>query len=174
MKIKKKAAIGLILCIIVCVLTVCLAFVTAEAKTPRNGKVIRNGYVYIYKNGRPRTGYFTYHGKKYYGHKTGSLVYPKGSCTAGDMRIKNGRWYAFGLDGARISKDVYVRKGNKKILQLDIRHRDHTVRYIYGTARGSLGSRYSTKLGRMQYYAAGEWHDVEGMPFYPGYVDMQK
>ena len=149
--------------------------VPVSAKTVKNGKVVKNGYIYILKNGKPRTGYFRYKGKSYYGHKTGTKIYPKGSCTAGDMRIRSGKWYAYGLDGAKIKKDLYVRKGHKKILQLDIRHRDHTVRYVYGTARGNLGSRYSTRLGRMQYIDdKGEWHDVEGMPFYPGYVDMQK
>ena len=164
-----------ILTILLIIAIICATAVTAEAKIPRNGRYIdKHGYIYIMKHGKPRTGYFKYHGKWYYGHKTGTKVYPKGSVTAGDMRIKNGKWYAYGTNGARITKDVYVRKGRtKKILQLDIRHRDHTVRYIYGTARGNLGSRYSTKLGRMQYYENGEWHDVEGMPFYPGYVDMQ-
>lgn len=166
---KKKMTLALIVALIICTMPV-------MAKVPRNGKYIdAQGHIYIMRHGKPRTGYFTYHGKKYYGHKTGSLVYPKGSVTAGDMRIRNGKWYAYGVDGARINKDLYVRKGRKKILQLDIRHRDHTVRYIYGTARGNLGSRYSTKLGRMQYMDdKGKWHDVEGMPFYPGYVDMQR
>lgn len=166
---KKKLTIMLILALIICTMPV-------MAK-PRNGRYIdKAGHVYIMKNGKPRTGYFKYKGKWYYGHKTGTNVYPKGSVTAGDMRIKNGKWYAYGVDGARITKDVYVRKGRtKKILQLDIRHRNGTVRYIYGTARGNLGSRYSTKLGRMQYMDdKGKWHDVEGMPFYPGYVDMQR
>lgn len=166
---KKKMTLALIVALIICTMQVI-------AKVPRNGKYIdAQGHIYIMRHGKPRTGYFTYHGKKYYGHKTGSMVYPKGSVTAGDMRIRNGKWYAYGVDGARITKDVYVRKGRtKKILQLDIRHRNGTVRYIYGTARGNLGSRYSTKLGRMQYYEGGSWHDVEGMPFYPGYVDMQR
>lgn len=165
---KKKMTLALIVALIICTMPV-------MAKVPRNGKYIdAQGHIYIMRHGKPRTGYFTYHGKKYYGHKTGTKVYPKGSVTAGDMRIKNGKWYAYGVDGARINKDLYVRKGRKKILQLDIRHRDHTVRYIYGTARGNLGSRYSTRLGRMQYYEDGSWHDVEGMPFYPGYVDMQR
>lgn len=172
---KKKMKRMIILFAVMTLLTTAVFGISAEAKARRkDGKYVIGGYVYIYKNGRPRTGYFHYKGKSYYGHKTGTNVYPKGSCTAGDMRIRNGKWYAYGTDGAKIKKDLYVRKGSKKILQLDIRHRDHTVRYVYGTARGNLGSRYSTKLGRMQYYEAGEWHDVEGMPFYPGYVDMQK
>lgn len=165
---KKRMMIMLILAMMICTMP-------AMAKIPRNGKYIdARGHIYIMRHGKPRTGYFTYKGKKYYGHKTGTLIYPKGSVTAGDMRIRHGKWYAYGIDGARINKDLYVRKGRKRILQIDIRNRDHTVRYIYGTARGNLGSRYSTKLGRMQYYEDGSWHDVEGMPFYPGYVDMQR
>lgn len=170
---KKKFALMLILALIICTMPV-----IAKTKIPRNGKYIdKYGHIYIMRNGKPRTGHFKYHGKWYYGHKTSSPDYPKGSCTAGDMRVENGnKWYAYGTDGAMIRKDVYVKKGRtKRILQLDIRHRNHTVRYVYGTSRGSIGSRYSTKSGRMEYQDAnGKWHAYVGMPYYPPYVDNQR
>ena len=92
------------------------------------------------------------------------------------MRVERGnKWYAYGLDGAMIRKDQYVHRGRRRILQLDIRSRNHTVRYVYGTARGSIGSRYSTREGRMQYMDDdGEWRTYEGMPYYPPYVDDQR
>lgn len=167
----------MLLIVAVVVIIAAMSASPADAKKVKDGKRVVNGYVYIFKHGKPRTGHFRYKGKWYYGHKTGSATYPKGSCTAGDMRVEKGnKWYAYGTDGAMIRKDQYVRKGRtRKILQLDIRSKDHTVRYVYGTARGSIGSRYSTKEWRMQYLDDdGEWKTYEGMPYYPPYVDLQK
>ena len=159
------------------VLILALLAVPAQAKAPRNGKYIdKYGNIFIMKDGKPRTGHFRYKGKWYYGHKTDDGPYWKGSCTAGEMRVERGnKWYAYGLDGAMIRKDQYVHRGRKRILQLDIRSRNHTVRYVYGTARGSIGSRYSTREGRMQFLDDdGEWRTYEGMPYYPPYVDDQR
>ena len=156
------------------VLILALLAVPAQAKAPRNGKYIdASGNIFIMKNGRPRTGHFKYKGKWYYGHKTNDGPYVKGSCTAGEMRVERGnKWYAYNLDGTMIRKDQYVHRGRRRILQLDIRIRNHTVRYVYGTARGSIGSRYSTREGRMQFLDDdGEWRTYEGMPYYPPYVD---
>lgn len=149
----------------------------AEAKSYKDGKHVIAGHIYVFKNGKPRTGHFKYHGKWYYGHKTSSATYPKGSCTAGDMRIEKGnRWYAYGADGAMIRKDRYVKRWyTGKMMELDIRSRNHTVRYIYGTELGSVGSRYSTKEMRMQFLDYdGKWKTYEGMQYYPPYVDNQK
>lgn len=145
------------------------------AKTTKNGKVIRDGYVYILKNGKPRTGYFKYKGNWYYGHKTKGR-YPKGSVTQGEIRRKDFHcWYAYDNDGKRINYDYYAKKGKKRILELDIRRKDHTVRHIYGVSRCTLGTRYSTKEMRMQYCDEnGKWRTIEGMPFMPDYVDRQR
>ncbi|MDO5131429.1 MAG: hypothetical protein Q4D81_00420 [Eubacteriales bacterium] len=160
-----------------CLILVLMITATIEASTAQNGRYVdAQGHIYIIKNGKLRTGYFYYHGKLYYGHRTGSKKYPKGSCTAGDMRIRNGKWYAFDVYGRRIEKDQYRIKGrNRKILVLDIRHKNKTVRYIYGTTRRTLGTRYSTAEMRMQEEDTfGRWRTIEGMPFLPDYVDMQK
>ena len=149
----------------------------AEAKAPRDGKHVIDGYVYIFKDGKPRTGHFKYHGKWYYGHKTESPTYPKGSCTANDMRVEKGnKWYAYGADGAMVTKDRYAKMDYlEKILELDVRKRDHTVRYVYGIELGSIGSRYSTEEMRMQFLDCdGKWYTYEGMQYYPPYVDDQK
>lgn len=165
-----------------CVLMIAAFFatsVTAKSKAPRNSKYIdKAGHVYIMKHGKPRTGYFKYHGKYYYGHKTSSKKYPKGSVTQGQFRIKSpGKWYAYDVNGAQIRKDYYVRKGYKKILQLDIRHRNKTVRYVYNTSRARLGRRYSTALMREQYKNdSDDWITIEGMQYLPDedWVDFQR
>lgn len=165
-----------IVILVLAIMLICSAMVV-EAKPPRNGKYIdRYGNIYIYKNGKPRTGHFRYKGKWYYGHKSGNGPYWKGSCTAGEMRVERGnKWYAYNLDGSMIRKDTYVHRGRRRIKQLDIRSKDHTVRYVYGTARGSIGSRYSTSEGRMQYLDDnGRWRSYESMPYYPPYVDNQR
>ena len=149
----------------------------AKSNIPENGKYSdAQGHIYIMKNGKPRTGHFKYKGKWYYGHKTSTKKYPKGSCTAGEMRIEKGdKWYAYKYDGTMYTKDVYVRKGRfKKYLSVDIRSRNHTVRYVYNTTRKGLGYRYSTKEKRMQYWKNGKWKTIEGMQFIPDYVDTQR
>ena len=173
--IKKKIfSIFLIAC---CIFT-CLTPTYAKTKThiPRNGKYIdAHGYIYIMKNGKPRTGYFKYKGNWYYGHRIKGR-YPKGSVTQGEIRRKDSHcWYAYGDDGKRINYDWYAKKGKKRILELDIRRKDHTVRAIYGVSRCTLGTRYNTKDMRMQYCDEnGKWRFIEGMPFLPEYVDTQK
>lgn len=178
LKTKKRVAVALVILILAMLAAMMTISVSAKTRIPRNGKYIdAAGHIYIMRHGKPRLGHFRYKGRLYYGHRTSSATYPKGSCTAGDMRIEKGnRWYAYGTDGAMIRKDMYVKKGRtKRILQLDIRSRDHTVRYVYGTARGSIGSRYSTAEGRMQYQDdKGKWRSYEGMPYYPPYVDDQR
>ena len=144
------------------------------AKSAKKNGIVTDsaGHIYIYKNGKVRTGYFKYKGKTYYGHKTSTKKYPRGSVTCGEMRIKNGKWYAFSYKGARYDKDTY----HNGRLQLDIRSRNHTVRYVYMTARTQLGKRYSTKHKRWQEIGDdGKWHDMPGMQVIPyGWVDDQR
>ncbi len=166
-----KRAIAMFVCVL------CLAM-TVQAKAPANGKYMdKEGHIFIMKNGKPQKGYFKYRGKWYYGHGHASKKYPRGSVTTGELRITStGRWYAFASDGTMITKDTFVRKGRTRRLPvLDIRSRDHTVRYIYGTTRFTIGHRYSTAEMRMQEMDDnGKWRTVEGMPFVPEYVDLQR
>ena len=171
-KIRKAAIVVMMMAMILS--SICV--VEAKKTTPRNGWYTDYSGTYYYRNGKPKTGYFKVHGKTYYGHKTNSVRYPKGSITKGQMRIRNGKWYAFRTDGARYDKDAYVNDGRRKIPEIDIRSRDHTVRYVYETARTRLGYRYSTREKRLQQIDDnGKWRTVEGMQFIPsGWVDWQK
>ena len=161
-----------------CMMIVVAFFATSVSAKPKNGRWTdpKTGYVYIMKNGKPRTGYFKYHGKHYYGHKTSSRKYPKGSVTRGQFRIRSGnRWYAYSVRGTRYEKDHYIRWGRFKIRpDLKIR-KDHTVKYVYCITSTSY-MRYSTKELRMQEEAlSGGWRTIEGMQFIPyGWVDYQK
>ena len=180
MKEKRSTAILIVTTILTIAFLSIFFCIMAEAKTPRNGKYVdTQGHIYIMSHGKPKTGYFKWHGKWYYGHWTSSKQYPKGSVTVGQFRIKSpGKWYAYGQDGAMIRHDTYVRKGRtQKIKELDIRSRNKTVRYIYGTSRTRLGTRYSTSLMRMQYMDEnGKWKTEEGMQYIPDpdWVDMQR
>ena len=176
MKKNYKRIIIVALCMIM--MTASLS-ITANAKSgiPRNGRYMDSqGHIYIMKHGKPRTGYFTYHGKHYYGHKTNSKKYPKGSVTRGQFRIRSGnRWYAYSVRGTRYEKDHYIRWGRFKIRpDLKIR-KDHTVKYVYCITSTSY-MRYSTKELRMQEETTfGKWRTIEGMQFIPyGWVDYQR
>lgn len=161
-----------------CMMMVVAFFATSVSAKPKNGRWTdpKTGYVYIMKNGKPRTGYFTYHGKHYYGHKTNSKKYPKGSVTRGQFRIRSGnKWYAYSVRGTRYEKDHYIRWGRFKIRpDLKIR-KDHTVKYVYCITSTSY-MRYSTKELRMQEETTfGKWRTIEGMQFIPyGWVDYQR
>ena len=176
MKKNWKKLVIAALCVIMVVATFAVS-TSAKSSVPRNGKWIdRQGHVYIMKHGKPRTGYFTYHGKHYYGHKTNSKKYPKGSVTTGQFRIRSGnKWYAYNTRGIRYEKDHYIRWGRfKKRPDLKIR-KDHTVKYVYCITSTSY-KRYSTKELRMQEETTfGKWRTIEGMQFIPyGWVDYQR
>lgn len=150
---------------------------TVNAK-PRTGRYVdAQGHIYIYgKNGKPKTGYFTYHGKHYYGHKTNSKKYPKGSVTTKQFRIRSGnKWYAYNFQGIRYEKSYSYRWGRfKRRKSLTIR-KDHTVKYIWQIT-STRARRYSTVERRMQYEVIGnKWKTIEGMQFIPdGWVDWQR
>ena len=166
-----------IIIIAMCLITVIGTSLTVNAK-PRTGRYIdAQGHIYIYgKNGKPKTGYFTYHGKHYYGHKTNSKKYPKGSVTTKQFRIRSGnRWYAYNFQGIRYEKSYSYRWGRfKRRKSLTIR-KDHTVKYVWQII-STRARRYSTAERRMQYEVIGnKWKTIEGMQFIPdGWVDWQR
>ena len=173
MKINWKRIIIIAMCLIMVIGT----SLTVNAK-PRTGRYIdAQGHIYIYgKNGKPKTGYFTYHGKHYYGHKTNSKKYPKGSVTTKQFRIRSeNRWYAYNFQGVRYEKSYSYRWGRfKRRKSLTIR-KDHTVKYIWQIT-STRARRYSTAERRMQYEVIGnKWKTIEGMQFIPdGWVDWQR
>lgn len=162
----RKAIEYPILGMILGILLVTAVAITAEAKTPRNGKYAdKAGHIYILRHGKPRTGWFRYHGKLYYGHKTSSTSYPKGSVTTDAFRIRNGRLYYMQHDGRKMthsSEFIKLRKGGT------------SVRYIYFADEGSRW-RYNARLHRYQSKdpGTGRWEDV-GMQCWPyGQIDAQ-
>lgn len=135
-----------------------------------------DGNIYVYKQGRLMTGYFRFRGKNYYGHKTSSDKYPRGSVTRGQFRIRSGnRWYGYSIDGSRYERDVYYRWGRKKRQSLTVR-KNHTVKYIWQIT-STTARRYSTAARRFQREEWGStgWKTDEGMQFIPeGWVDHQQ
>lgn len=140
---------------------------TAQAKKtpPRNGKYVdAAGNIYIYRHGKPRTGWFTYKGRRYYGHKSKSRMYPVGAVARNTFREKNGKLYYFGDDGGKQTHDSRYITINKK---------GTSVHYIY--APGIIRRyRYNVNHKRYQYLNdAGRWEDV-GMQCWPqGMIDWQ-
>ena len=138
-----------------------------SAKTTRNGRVQdSHGNVYILRHGKPRTGWFTYHGKRYYGHKTGSKNYPKGSVSTNTYRVKHGKLYYFGPTGAKQTKDSRY---------ITLNRHSTSVHYIYSP--GMIRRwRYNANHKREQYLTDnGKWVDLEGMQYWPeGLIDWQR
>ncbi len=137
--------------------------VTAEAKERRTMVTDANGDSYGYKDGELRTGWFTYHGKRYYGHKTGSDSYPIGSVTKRGYRTKNNKLYYFTETGAKLTR-------NTRYIKLN--HHSTSVHYIYLPGEDDL--RYNANRHRYQYKENGRWWDV-GMQCWPyALIDWQE
>jgi hypothetical protein len=153
---KKKMILMLILALLICTLPV-------MAKVPRNGKHIdREGNVFIMRHGKPRTGWFRYHGKWYYGHRTNSRLYPKGSCTAGEFRFKGRKLYYFNNDGTKLTHSTEF---------IALNRHSTSVKYI----RSGRMTRYNVKRRRYQWLNPNtrKWQDL-GMQCLPyGSLDEQ-
>jgi len=148
-----------------CMMMVVAFFATSVSAKPKNGRWTdpKTGHVYIMKNGKPRTGYFKYHGKTYYGHKTSSSSYPKGSCTTDALRIRHGKMYYFKSNG---------QKQTKSSRYIKLNHHSTSVKYL---TAGRM-SRYNANRRCYQWLNpnSGRWEDT-GMACYPyGSIDWQK
>lgn len=151
------------LAFMVAVLLVCMV---TEAKTPRNGRTRdAQGNIYIYKHGKLQTGWFKYHGKTYYGHKTKSACYPKGSVARNTYRVRNGRMYYLTDTGAKLTKD-------SRYIGL---YKHHTsVHYIYAPGMGGRRYRYNAGHRRYQYLQDnGKWTDTGNQCWPWGMIDWQ-
>ncbi len=148
------------------ILTLALAS-PVMAKTPRNGKVQDSqGNEYIYKHGKLKTGWFTYHGKRYYGYKTSTKSHPRGSLCKNAYRVKNNKLYYFGPTGAKQTRDSRY---------ITLNRHSTSVHYIY--APGMIRRwRYNANHKREQYLTdSGKWVDLEGMQYWPeGLIDRQR
>lgn len=77
-----------------------------------DGEWWNGGHLYIIKKGVMQFGWVKWKGRTYYCHYTDSKKYPRGSATRGEMKIKNGKFYAFrGADCRMITEDYYYRYG---------------------------------------------------------------
>lgn len=162
-----KAVAKLILIVAILLIMATFAAVLAEAKTPRNGKRMdAQGNIYIYKHGKLKTGWFTYHGKRYYGHKTKSACYPVGSVTQQGFRLKNGKMYYFGRGGAKLThNDRYI----------GLNRHSTSVHYIYAPGMGGRRYRYNANRRRYQYLTnSGRWIDTGNQCYPYGMMDFQE
>lgn len=170
MRKDKRDCIGVALVLVgaLAVLAVAILLtITVQAKTPHSGRVKdAQGNIYIYKHGKVQTGWFRYHGKMYYGHKTKSACYPKGSVARNTYRVKHGRMYYMGDTGARQTKNSRYIALNKC---------SKSVHYIYAPGMGGRRYRYNANHKRYQYLTDnGKWNDI-GMQCYPwGMIDWQE
>lgn len=167
MKLRKHLTIIFaIMAIVYCAL---FCSIMAEAKSttpPKNGRYEdAQGNLYIYRHGKPRTGWFSYKGKRYYGYKSNSRMHPKGSVARDVYRVKNNKLYYFGHSGAKQTRDSRY---------ITLNRHSTSVHYIY--APGMIRRyRYNVNHKRYQYLNdAGRWEDV-GMQCWPeGMVDWQR
>ena len=140
-----------------------------------DGEWWNGNHLYNKKKGVMQFGWVRWRGHTYYCHYTDSKKYPRGSATRGEMKIRNGKFYAFrGADCRMITEDYYYRYGPvSKRLSLKM-NEDKSVRYVYNTARIHRNWRYSTKEHRLQICGSDDiWRSV-GMQYWPDYKDWQK
>ena len=145
---KKRISFITIMAVIIMIFSMC---VTAEAKigTGLMGEDCEGRYF------STQTGYFTVQGKTYYAHKTKSQMYEVGELATSTYRVRGGKMYYFGADGAMLTRKS---------------PREKLSRYIYRTKY----ERYNANRHRFQVYKHGKWRD-EGMQVYPyGWIDWQE
>ncbi len=146
-------------------LTVFMFAMVTEAKTS-------NGIMGTDAGGRifsTHTGYFTVRGKTYYAHKTKSHMYKRGELLTNGYRVRNGKMYYFGPDGAMVTRKTSRDRSTRYI---DF-NRDGSVHYIYPAGRRTKKERYNANHRRYQVKKHGKWRDA-GMQVWPvGMIDWQ-
>ena len=158
----KDIAIGMITGLLVVMFM--FAMVT-EAKT-HTGLMGEDDQARIYST---RLGYFTVAGKTYYAHHSRSARYAKGERLTNGYRVRNGKMYYFGPDGAMITRKT---PRNKSTRYIDF-NRDGSVHYIYPAGYFDKEERYNANRHRFQKCRDGEWKDT-GMQCWPfGMIDFQ-
>lgn len=151
----------------------CLIFfiTIAEAKGATGDVMVnRGGYTYILRNGKPRTGWITYRGKRYYAHKTKSRLYDRGAVVRNACKVKNGKMYYFDLSGAKITKNT---RTPYEFYELN-RH-STSIRYIYRTTGSMRGAaRYNCMNHHMQCQRpSGKWKN-DGWGYWWDGIDWQE
>ena len=114
-------------------------------------------------------GYFTVRGKTYYAHYSKSQMYDKGELLTNGYRVRNGKLYYFGPDGAMITRKT---SRNRTTRYIDF-NKDGSVHYVSPAGYGEVLERYNANRQRFQEYVDGEWKDI-GMQCWPyGWIDWQ-
>ena len=115
-------------------------------------------------------GYFEAGGKTYYAHKTKSQMYEVGELLTNGYRVRNGKMYYFGPDGAMITRKT---SRNRTTRYIDF-NKDGSVHYVSPAGYGEVLERYNANRQRFQEYVDGEWKDI-GMQIWPyGWIDWQE
>ena len=147
-------------------LTIFMFAMVTEAKTS-------NGIMGTDAGGRifsTHTGYFTVRGKTYYAHCSSSRMYKKGELLTNGYRVRNGKLYYFGPDGAMITRKTSRDRSTRYI---DF-NKNGSVHYIYPAGRKKPNERYIANHRRYQVRKHGKWKDV-GQQVWPyGMIDWQE
>ena len=115
-------------------------------------------------------GYFEAGGKTYYAHKTKSQMYEVGELLTNGYRVRHGKLYYFGPDGAMITRKT---SRNKTTRYIDF-NKDGSVHYVYPAGYGEVRERYNANRRRFQVLKHGKWRDT-GMQIWPyGWIDWQE
>ena len=115
-------------------------------------------------------GYFEAGGKTYYAHKTKSQMYEVGELLTNGYRVRHGKMYYFGPDGAMITRKT---SRNRTTRYIDF-NKDGSVHYVYPAGYGEVLERYNANHRRFQVRKNGKWVD-EGMQVWPyGWIDWQE
>ena len=114
-------------------------------------------------------GYFKAGGNTYYAHKTKSQMYDVGELLTNGYRVRNGKLYYFGPDGAMITRKT---SRNRSTRYMDF-NADGSIACVYPAGRCEPYERYNANRQRFQEYVDGEWKDT-GMQCWPyGWIDWQ-
>lgn len=114
-------------------------------------------------------GYFKVNGKTYYAHHSRSAMYAKGELATNTYRVRGGKMYYFGPDGAMVTRKT---PRNKSTRYIDF-NRDGSVHYIYPAGYYDKEERYNANRHRFQVLKKGKWEDT-GMQVWPyGWIDWQ-
>ena len=157
---KKITAIIMLMLILCCI--------SAEAKEKHTIMVqseTETGNTFISKDGETVTGWIRIQGKLHYAYKENHPGNPKGSLAKNTYRIRKGKMYYLGEDGAQVTKEMRYIAFN----------RDGSVHYIYPAGRMIRRERFNANHKRYQWLDDhGHWKDT-GMQCWPmGLVDTKK
>lgn len=157
---------GILLTVSAIMLIVVIMVTLATAVHASTGLMGEDDQARLYST---RLGYFTVNGKTYYAHHSKSAMYKKGELLTNGYRVRNGKMYYFGPDGAMITAKT---SRNKTTRYIDF-NKDGSVWLIYPAGYGDKFERYNANRHRFQVLKKGKWVD-EGMQVWPyGWIDWQ-